>query len=102
MAKTSKTNLHDAEREWYSTRVGLTFQPNTPINEMKRAFYAKSASASNGQIPIDQLEKMWLAPLTGVTSKYEGDMWREAVAGAGGTPSNSIVENKIKYFQLVA
>lgn len=101
MAKATSNNIHDAERQWYSTRAGLTFTQNTPINEMKRAFYAKIVGSSNGQLPLNDLEWLWLKTLTGVTSKYIGDMWREAVVGAGATPVNSIIENKIKYFQSV-
>lgn len=101
MAKATSANLHDAERQWYSTRAGLTFTQNTPVNEMKRAFYAKTLASNNNQETLQDLEWRWLKTLTGVTGKYPADMWREAVVGAGGVPANSLTENKVKYFQLV-
>lgn len=95
-------HIKEIEQSWYSKRPGLTFTQSTPINEMKRVFYATTLGVTNNQIPLEELEWRWLKSLTGVTGKYIGDMWREAVAGSGATPTNSLTENKIIYYRKVA
>lgn len=88
--------LSPAEHDWYATRSGAP--SNAPLSQHKFNYYA---SKSIPKAPLWQMERQWLQSLTGVVGKNEGDIWREAVAGQGLTPSVSTSENKFIFFTQV-
>ena len=95
-------NFHDEiARDWYAKRAGVTYPTNATLKDMQHTYWAHVVGAGN-QITAGELEWRWLKSLTGVTGKFMGDMWREAVVGAGAVPTNSLVENKIIYYRKVA
>jgi hypothetical protein len=96
MAIQDKT-LSGAEHDWYATRSG---QPSgAPLSQHKAAFYASKGFTAN---TITQAEREWLQTIATSSSNNEGDLWREAVAAQGLTPSASTSENKFLFFTGVA
>lgn len=98
MAIQDKT-LAAAEHDWYATRSGVA--GNAPLDDHKRAYYVSKGITGN-QKPLSQMEREWLQTLTGVTSQRLNDMWLQAVAGQGKTPSVRINANKMIFFTSVA
>lgn len=104
MAISRKTNLDDAQYEWYSTHLTVKPASNAPTSEIKRAYYAEQVGVQSTSESIAELELRWLRTLIGV-SKAHNDLdraWREAVAGANLTPQPSTDDNKLLYFNNVA
>lgn len=103
MAVATGTNIDEIEWSWFATHIS-GFTTNTPIEDLKRAYFVSIVGEQAKDEDVHSLEKRWLHSLTGVgasTSNY-GDLWREAVVGAGQTPDNDITQNKIIYFKTVA
>jgi hypothetical protein len=95
-------NFHDEiARDWYAKRAGVTYPANATLKDMQHTYWSKVVAPPR-TTTITDLEWSWLKTLTGVTSKSYADMWREAVVGAGGVPTNSLVENKIIYYRKAA
>jgi hypothetical protein len=74
---------------------------NAPLDEHKRAYYV-SKGITGSKKPLSQMEREWLQTLTGVTSQRLNDMWLQAVAGQGLTPTRHINSNKFLFFTSVA
>lgn len=91
-------SLSSAEHDWYATRSGMP--SNAPLNEHKRAYYV-SQGVTGLNKPLTQMEREWLQKLTGVTSQRLPDMWLQAVAGAGKSPSRNINQNRFIYYTQV-
>ncbi len=97
MAIQDKT-LAGSEHDWYATRSGIA--GNAPLDDHKRAYYV-SKGITGANKPLGQMEREWLQTLTGVTSQRLNDMWLQAVAGQGKTPSVRINSNKFIFFTQV-
>jgi len=96
-------NFHDEiARDWFAKRAGVTYPANATLRDMQHTYWSKVVNASGNNKTLADLEWAWLKTLTGVSSKFIPDMWREAVIGAGAVPSNSLVENKIIYYRKAA
>lgn len=96
----SPDDLTDAEYTWYKTRSTSTVA-KSPLVEMQRTYWISVVGATGSGISNQEIEMKWLRSLTGVTSSQYGDMWREAVAGIGKVPQNSISQNKLIYYKNV-
>lgn len=97
MAIQDKT-LSGAEHDWFATKSGLNTE--APLTEHKTQYFSDQGFGSNASVskPITQMEREWLQSIAASSSNNEGDLWREAVAAAGLTPSVSTSENKFIYF----
>ena len=96
------TTLSSAMHDWYATRSGEPANVQTDMH--KRSYFISkgiAGSISGVAKPLSQMEREWLQTQTGVTSKRLPDMWVEAVAGAGKTPSKSINENQYIFYSQV-
>lgn len=94
-------DLAAAEYAWYLTRSTSTI-PRAPLPELQRNYWISVVGATASGVSNQELEMKWLRSLTGVVSSQYGDMWREAVAGAGKVPQASISQNKLIYYKNVA
>ena len=79
---------------------------STPINQLRREWYAKVLNNAKytAQTPMSELEWNWLLKVVadGGGSNSEDDyddLWRQMVAVLGKTPVTSIVENQKTYYQ---
>ena len=89
-------SLSAAEHDWFATRSS---EPaNAPLTQHKYGYFA---SKSIPKAPLSQMERQWLQGVASSTSINEGDLWREAVAAEGKTPSRSTSENKFIFFTQV-
>lgn len=88
------------EYEWYAQRPSVSYPPNARLSDMQRIYWAKTVGADVNKITATDLQWLWLKSLTGVTSKFLPDMWREAVIGIGKTPAPSLEENRWIYYQF--
>ena len=91
-------SVASVEHDFYVTRSGLS--SNAPLSDAKAKYFSDQGFGSNASIrkPLTQMESDWLASQTGVTSANPQDQWREAVAGLGLTPENSMDQNKRTFF----
>lgn len=96
----SPDDLTDAEYTWYKTRSTSTVA-KSPLVEMQRTYWISVVGATGSGTSNQEIEMNWLRSLTGVVSSQYGDMWREAVAGIGKVPQNSISQNKLIYYKNV-
>jgi len=87
-------SVASVEHDFYVTRSGLV--ASVSLNEAKAKYFSDQGFGGNASIhkPISQMEAEWLASQTGVTSVNPQDQWREAVAGLGIAPENSVDQNK--------
>jgi hypothetical protein len=92
-------SLSSAEHDWFVTRSGLDVE--APLTEHKRKYFADKGFDAVGK-PITQMEREWLQNIASSSSNNEGDLWREAVAAQGLTPSVSTSENKYLFYTGVA
>lgn len=101
MATGTGNTLEEAEYSWFKQKNPSGVASNADLATVKRAYFVSQVGEQTRHENVLDLEKRWLRSLTGVTSRYPADMWREAVVGAGQTPANSIPENKFIYFKTV-
>ena len=80
-------STQEIEYEWYLTHSGEV--SSAPLGQHQEAVWADAGASSEWE---------WLKTLTGVTSNYLGDMWREAVAGLSLTPGATEGENRRIFF----
>lgn len=101
MAIQNKT-LSGVQHDWFATRSGLG--SGATLEEHQAQYYSDKGFGSNASIhkPLGQMENDWLSSLTGVTSANYSDMWREAVAGQGIVPQQSVDANKFLFFTGVS
>lgn len=90
--------LISAQHDWYATRSGMA--QNAPTTEHMRAYWVSKGITGNNK-PLSQMEREWLQTLTGVTAKRLPDMWLQAVAGQGKTPSVKMDQNKMIFYTQV-
>lgn len=89
--------LSGAEHDWFATRSG---EPgNASLNQHKFGYFA-SKSIPKG--PLTQMERVWLQSVASSSKINEGDLWREAVAAQGLTPSVSTSENKFIFYTQIS
>lgn len=100
MAIQDKT-LPGSEHDWFATRSSLA--ANASLNAHKVKYFSDKGFGSNASVskPITQMEREWLQNIASSTSRNEGDLWREAVAAQGLTPSVSTSENKFIFYTQV-
>ncbi len=91
-------SLSAVEHDWYATRSGATIM--APLTQHKASYYVSKGITQTGK-PLSQMEREWLQTLTGVTSNRLPDMWREAVAGQGLTPSVKMPVNQFLFYSQV-
>lgn len=92
-------SIDQIEREFlYGRLTGVTAQ--TPLNQMRRMFYAQYVGITAGpSVGLKDLQNQFLFKVindNGGTpaSNYDPDLWREAVAALGVTPSKYVNENR--------
>lgn len=98
--------LTQIQREFLTARVTGTAQ--TSIPEMLPVYYAKYLSITTlPNIGLIDLENQWLRKIitdhAGTPqSKYNADLWKQAVSALGKVPSKYLPENKrIIYLNLI-
>lgn len=100
MAVGTGTNVDELMYSWFATHVSMPTQ--APIEDRMRAYFVSIVGEQSRDESVLDLERRWLRSLTGVTSNQYGDMWREAVVGAGLSPASDITQNKVIYFSNVS
>ena len=92
------------ERSWFQVRVpGAT--PQTPLNQLKKEWYQKMTGRTS---PFrGDLEREWLKEIIRDAGSnpsgtiYLADLWKEACAAVGLTPTVRMTENKKMFYQFV-
>jgi len=96
--------LKELERAYFVRKAGGA-APNVPFNQVKRDYIAGFIGGLDRSTKMEEVEILFLRKIAdddGQTpAKYYGDLWKQAVIAAGGTPSDNLNENKI-YFYLNA
>lgn len=96
--------LKEVERAYFVRKAGGA-EPTEPFNQVKRRYIAEFVGGLTPATKMDEAEILFLRKIAdddGQTpAEYIGDLWKQAVIAAGGTPSDHMNENKI-YFYLNA
>lgn len=92
---TQDRTLSGSEHDYFATRSGLP--GNAPLTQHKAKVFSDAGCGGVGK-PLSQMEREWLQKQASSSKINEGDLWREAVAKVGGTPSRSTSENKFLFY----
>lgn len=90
------------ERTWFATRVPGQLS-TTPLNDLKRAYFAEQLGASAHIHDLDDAEKQWLRKVITVsggtpTGMQLSDLWIQLLASSGLRVSKYMDENKKTYY----
>jgi hypothetical protein len=95
--------LSTLERNYFTSKVGGAV-PSESINNIKRRYwlglFGGDRNTGMGDLENDWLRKIITDNSGTVASSYSSDLYVEAVASLGGTPSKFINENKRQVYIL--
>lgn len=94
--------LSQVERTWFATRVPGQLS-TTPLNDLKRAYYASQLGPSVHIHDLVDAEKQWLIKTirdnAGTPAGNQlSDLWVQLLASAGLRVSKYMDENKTTYY----